>query len=243
MRHNSDEIFASPTNLNNFVTNSCSVFYKKPIFGRFFVFIFSEKTIPLKINYIIQYRMNIKNLFATLAIAFSFVLLTACGGSAQKETLTVDNVLSDPAAYVGQTVTVEGVCSHVCSKSGMKLFIQGASEDKTLRAESNSRLGKFDEESVDKKVRVKGTLVEDRITEADVQEMEKEIIAGTQVSHGEGGDGCETEQLAEGVAVGSSEMDRVNNFRARIAERKAEEGKDYLSFYHIDADSYHIVKQ
>ena len=89
---------------------------------------------------------------------------------------------------------------------------------------------------------VKGTLVEDRITEADLQKMEKDIAEGTTVSHGEGGEGCETEQLAEGVAVGSSEMDRVNDFRTRIAERKAAEGKDYLSFYHIAANSYHVVK-
>lgn len=183
-----------------------------------------------------------KTLLTTLTIV-SFILLTGCSGNAQKDTLTVDNLLADPATYVGQTVTVEGVCSHVCSKSGMKLFIKGSTEENMLRAESNSTLGKFNEESVDHKVRVKGTLVEDRITEADLQEMEKEIAAGTTVTHGEGGEGCETEQLAEGVTVGSSEMDRVNDFRARIAERKAAEGKDYLSFYHIAADSYHIVNQ
>ncbi|MEA4996658.1 MAG: hypothetical protein VB079_09220, partial [Petrimonas sp.] len=68
-------------------------------------------------------------------------------------------------------------------------------------------------------------------------------VKSTTVTHGEGGEGCETEQKAEGVAVGSSEMDRVNEFRTRLAERKASEGKDYLSFYHIAADSYSIVKK
>lgn len=187
-------------------------------------------------------HMNMKTLFTTLTSVLLFLFFTGCGGNAQKETLTVDNVLADPALYVGKTVAVEGVCSHVCSKSGMKLFIKGSSDAQTLRAESNSTLGKFNEESVDKKVRVKGTLVEEKITEADLQEMEIEIAAGTNVTHGEGGDGCETEQVAEGVTVGSSEMERVNDFRARIAERKAAEGKDYLSFYHIATDSYHVVK-
>lgn len=91
-------------------------------------------------------------------------------------------------------------------------------------------------------MRVTGKLVEERIDEAYLQEMEKEINDSTVVSHGEGGAGCETEQKAEGVTAGSSEMERVNNFRARIAERKAKDGKEYLSFYHIAADSYQIMK-
>ncbi len=181
-----------------------------------------------------------KTLFTTITVVFSFLVLSGCSGNSR--TLTVDNVLSDPEEFVGQSVTVEGLATHVCAKSGMKLFLQGSTDAQSIRAESNSTLGKFNEECVDNKVVVKGTLVEDRITEADLQKMEKDIAEGTTVSHGEGGEGCETEQLAEGVAVGSSEMDRVNDFRTRIAERKAAEGKDYLSFYHIAANSYHVVK-
>lgn len=180
-----------------------------------------------------------KTLFTTITVVFSLLVLSGCSGNSK--TLTVDNVLSNPEEFVGQPITVEGVATHVCSKSGMKLFLQGNTKEQTLRAESSSTLGKFDEACVDNKVVVKGTLVEDRITETDLQQMEKEIAEGTTVTHGEGGDGCETEQLAESVAVGSSEMERVNSFRARIAERKATEGKDYLSFYHIAANSYHII--
>ncbi|MDO5524143.1 MAG: hypothetical protein Q4G48_08895 [Bacteroidia bacterium] len=185
--------------------------------------------------------MKQKTLFAALSAVLLLLVLSGCTGNSRA--ITVDNILSHPEDYVGRNVAVEGVCTHVCSKSGMKLFIKGDAEENTLRAESNSTLGKFNAESVDHKVLVKGTLVEDRITEADLQEMEKEIAAGTTVAHGEGGEACETEQLAEGVAAGSSEMERVNDFRARIAERKAVEGKDYLSFYHIAAHSYHIVNQ
>ena len=181
-----------------------------------------------------------KTLFTTITVVFFFLILSGCTGNSK--TLTVDNVLSNPEEFVGQLITVEGFAPHVCQKSGMKLFLQGSSDAQSIRAESNSTLGKFNEECVDNKVVVKGTLVEDRITEADLQEMEKEIAEGTNVTHGEGGEGCETEQKTEGVAVGSSEMDRVNNFRTRIAERKASEGKDYLSFYYIAVDSYHIVK-
>lgn len=183
-----------------------------------------------------------KTLFTTITVIFSCLILSGCAGNSQKGPLTVDNILSNPDEYIGQSVTVEGLATHVCKKSGMKLFLQGSTEDKSIRAESNSTLGKFNEECVDNKVIVKGTLVEDRITEADLQQMEKDIADGANVTHGEGGEGCETEQIAEGVAVGSSELDRVNDFRTRIAERKASEGKEYLSFYHIAADSYNIAK-
>ena len=187
--------------------------------------------------------MKQKTSFTTFAVVFSFLLFSGCTGNSSKGTLTVDNLLSNPGEYAGQPVTVEGLATHVCAKSGMKLFLQGSSDAQSIRAESNSTLGKFNEACVDNKVVVKGTLVEERITEVDLQKMEQEIVEGTTVNHGEGGEGCETEQRAEGVAVGSSEMDRVNEFRTRLAERKASEGKDYLSFYHIAADSYSIVKK
>ncbi len=187
--------------------------------------------------------MKQRTSFTTFAVVFSFLVFSGCTGSSEKGTLTVDNLLSNPGEYVGQPVTVEGLATHVCAKSGMKLFLQGSSDTQSIRAESNSTLGKFNEACVDNKVVVKGTFVEERITETDLQKMEQEIVKSTTVTHGEGGEGCETEQKAEGVAVGSSEMDRVNEFRTRLAERKASEGKDYLSFYHIAADSYSIVKK
>lgn len=181
-----------------------------------------------------------KALLTSFASALLFSLLMACSGNAQKGTLTVGNLLANPASYVGQTVTVEGLCTHVCSKSGMKLFMADDADGQTIRVESNATLGKFDKETAEKIVVVRGTLVEEKITEADLQEMENEIAQGTTVTHGEGGEGCETEQKAEGTTVGSSEMERVNGFRARITERKAAEGKDYLSLYHIAADWYKV---
>lgn len=156
--------------------------------------------------------------------------------------MSVDDVLTNAESLIDQSVTVEGVATHVCSKSGMKLFLRGENEDQTLRVESSGTIGKFAPEAVDHNVRVEGKLVEERIDEAYCQQLEEEIKNNTLVSHGEGGKACETEQKAENIAVGSSEMGRVNSFRERIAKRKATEGKDYISFYHVAADSYRIIK-
>lgn len=185
-----------------------------------------------------------KLLIAAALVVASALILSGCSGnkSENKGTFTVENILADADNLIGNTIDIEGVCTHVCSKSGMKMFVADNEEAQTIRVESNSSIGKFDKEAEGSKVRVRGKLVEDRLTEADLQEMEKEVAEGTAVQHGEGGAGCETEQQAEGIEVGSSEMERINAFRTRIAERKAAEGKDYLSFYYIDAESYRILK-
>lgn len=50
--------------------------------------------------------------------------------SAAVDTLGVDSVLSDIAALEGDTVTVTGVCSHICKHGGKKAFLMGS--DSTL---------------------------------------------------------------------------------------------------------------
>ncbi len=186
--------------------------------------------------------MRTNKLLTTLAILFTAILVSCSGGKTQDSTVTVDDLFANPDSFIDQTVVVEGTCTHVCSRTGMKLFIEGENSEQSLRVESNSTLGKFDAESVDKKVRIEGKFVEERIDEEKLQEMEREIMEGTNVEHGEGGEGCATEQKAEGVKIGSSEMERIENFRARIAERMETEGKNYLSFYYIEAESFRIIE-
>jgi len=101
--------------------------------------------------------------------------------------MNVDELLMNAESLAGETVIVEGHCTHVCAKSGMKLFLQGTDKKQTLRAESDATLGKFDPASVEKNVRVRGKLVEEQISD------------NSPVSHGEEGEGCETEQAAEKI--------------------------------------------
>ena len=64
--------------------------------------------------------------------------------------------------------------------------------------------------------------------------------AQTEEKHGTTEAGCSSEQKARGETVANSTTERINNFRKRIAERSEKEGKNYLSFYHIDATQYNI---
>ena len=51
--------------------------------------------------------------------------------------------------------------------------------------------------------------------------------------------GCDAEKAAR-QETGNSVQERIADFRARIAARKAAEGKEYLSFYYVTASSYEI---
>ena len=58
--------------------------------------------------------------------------------------------------------------------------------------------------------------------------------------HGEQGEGgCSTEKKARGETANTPEA-RIADFRAKIADRQAKEGKAYLSFYYMQASSYEI---
>lgn len=87
-------------------------------------------------------------LFVTLVM--SMILFTGCSGN-QNRVLTVDQLMADAEMLAGETVTVTGMCSHVCSKSGMKLFLVDDNDKQSIRVESNGTIGKFDKEAVDKK--------------------------------------------------------------------------------------------
>ena len=88
---------------------------------------------------------------------------------------------------------------------------------------------------------VTSLLKEERIDEAYLAQWETRIAAGTVEEHGEDGEGCETELKAQGQEEVASETGRIKDFREKITERNETEGKNYLSFYFIEAKEYTIL--
>ncbi|GAE22007.1 hypothetical protein [Bacteroides pyogenes] len=152
--------------------------------------------------------------------------------------LDVDSLLANAGNLAGQEVTVEGVCTHTCKHGAKKIFLMGSDDTQTIRVEAGA-LGAFDAKCVNSIVRVKGYLKEQRIDEAYLQEWEAQINAQSEKKHGEGEEGCSTEKKARGETAATS-ADRIADFRAKIAANKEKSGKDYLSFYYIEATSYDI---
>lgn len=164
------------------------------------------------------------------------------GQTAMAGVIQIDSLLANAETLTGQDIEIEGVCTHICAHGGGKIFLMGTDDTKTIRAEAGEAIGSFKPETVNSIVRVKGKLVEDRIDEAYLTQWEEKVKAATAEKHGETEAGCSSEQKARGEAPADNTQQRIDNFRQRIAERKEKEGKDYLSFYHLDAASYEIQK-
>ena len=155
--------------------------------------------------------------------------------------MEVDNLLADAEKLTGGKVTVEGVCTHICQHGGGKIFLMGSDDTQTIRIDAGEKVGKFTPETVNSLVRINGTLNEERIDEAFLSQWEEQAKAQAAAQHGTAGSSCESDQKARGETPVNSVEERISNFRKRIAERQAKEGKNYLSFYSVTADSYEIL--
>ena len=175
--------------------------------------------------------MKTKTLSIAAAIMALFFIGTSCSNKQKntEETATteqttgameIDDLLANAESLTDQEVTIEGVCTHACKHEAAKL-------------------GSFDTKCVNSIVRVTGTLKEQRVDEAYLQQWESRLKAAAAEKHGEGEAGCSTEKKARGETANTPEA-RIADFRAKIAKRQAESGKPYLSFYYMEAANYEI---
>ena len=187
-----------------------------------------------------------------LAMVAAALMMVACGNNQNNkaaeeqaevaQAVMIDQVLAEGEALADQLIEIEGVCTHICSHSASKIFLLGENEGKTIRVEA-AELGSFDQKCVNSIVKVKGILHEERIDEAYLQAWEERIANKTEEKHGEGDGegGCDTEKAARGETANTS-VERIADFRAKIAARKEADGKEYLSFYYVEAKEYEIVE-
>ena len=194
--------------------------------------------------------MKTKKLTIALAIVVMTLIGTSCGNKQQKSAseatteqaassaLEIDSLLANAENLAGQEVTIEGVCTHACKHGAKKIFLMGSDDTQVTRVEAGT-LGAFDPKCVNSIVRVTGTLKEQRIDEAYLQNWEAQLKAQAAEKHGTGEAGCDSEKKARGETANSPEA-RIADFRAKIADRKAETGKEYLSFYFMEANSYEV---
>lgn len=124
--------------------------------------------------------------FAALA---AVVGLAACSKPAEKqETIySIDEVYTQADSLVGDTISFQGVCTHLCKHGGRKAFLMGSDENRILRVEG-AEMGNFDAACINNIVRVKGVL------HTFEYQPEPEDNPGEQ--HGTDGQGCETEKKA-----------------------------------------------
>lgn len=177
-----------------------------------------------------------------LMLAISALMLVSCG---KKETsaesvapaISVDSLLNNASALVGDTVDIEGLCTHLCKHGGRKAFLIGADSTQVLRCEATAEMGgAFSPDCVGQTLTVRGIVRENRIGENEVAQMEASRAAADSTAKAHGN--CDTEKKEQGQDSIDSFEARMADYRARIAARNETEGKDYLSFYYIEALEY-----
>lgn len=190
-------------------------------------------------------KTTLKRTFSIAALLMAAIaVFTACGNKQQQHKaeaalpLTVDSLMDQADRLVGQTVTLQGLCTHTCKHGAKKIFLRGSDDSHTLRIDAGE-LGAFDTACVNKQVLIVGTLSEERIDEAYLQRWEERLKENNAIQHGQGEAGCATEKNARQETADTADG-RIADFRAKIAKRQVEEGKDYLSFYFVKASSYEI---
>ena len=142
--------------------------------------------------------MKIKFMVAATLMA-ALVTTTSCGNSnkqsqsekteqAAPAALSIDNLLVHADSLANKEVTIEGICTHTCKHGATKIFLMGSDDTKTIRVEAGP-LGSFDTKCINAIVTVTGTLKEQRVDEAYLQNWEAKLKAQTEKSHG--AQGCD----------------------------------------------------
>lgn len=187
--------------------------------------------------------------FLTVGIValLGLAIMASCGDNKKKnkiKTYTIDQALAEGEKLVGDTITVTGVCTHVCKHGAKKMFVMGENDENTLRVEASEKVGSF-VDVVNNNVTATGVFEETRIDEAYLADWEAKVLESLQnePEHGDGeAAGCSADMQANKEKQANSQIERIENMRAGIAERTEKEGKAYLSFFYMTADSYTIVQ-
>ncbi len=155
----------------------------------------------------------LKRLIFILAIA-SFI--TSCGN---QKVYDVTSFLSEADNLVGKEIAIKGTVTHVCRHSGQKCFIKADGSDGTLRIEADGEIKSFSNELIDKEIIVLGSVREDRIDKAEIENDEKALnekkLEATD------------EEAKEHCAMEQKNIDDMKKWMKN-------HGKDYYAIYYIE---------
>lgn len=184
--------------------------------------------------------MNNK-LFALFILVMGF--LSSCDSGIKEEARDTknDTIQITVLSFAGQAdtlanrqVIIEGTVLHTCKHGGKRMFLVDGSDSIRVKITAGPEITKFDESLVGSRVRVFGTLKEERIDEKYLNEWENEV-KNPKENHEAG---------VHSGAKGHEEetpQDKLANIASLRADLKAS-GKDHLSFFSIEASKFVEIK-
>jgi len=133
----------------------------------------------------------------------------------------VDDLMSDPDAYVGKVIELEGLVTHVCKHSGKRLHLTSAATNEMVRVEATGDITQFERELEGSDVRITGLVQKQVIDEDYLSKWENEMA-----SKGENHDHSESVE----------ESEQITNMRKRLEDS----GQDQLVSYWVDGTSFEV---
>lgn len=149
-----------------------------------------------------------------------------------KITVLTFSSLADSLAK--RKVIIEGTVLHTCKHGGKRMFLVDGTDSVRVEITAGPDITKFDESLVGSRVRVWGTLNEERVDEKYLNEWENEVKnpkEDHEVGIHSGAQGHENQDA----------KDKLENIASLRADLKAS-GKDHLSFFSIEAWKYIELK-
>ena len=139
--------------------------------------------------------------------------------------LTVDQLLDQKDKLVNQEVILKGTVDHVCKHSGKRAFVFGSTEDLRIKIEAGGEIRGFDADLIGSDIEVRGILIEQRIDDAYINQMEDSM----KENHDGEGDGERHDDEEN-----KKQEDQIKKLREEIASTE----KGYKSIYHVDGISF-----
>lgn len=164
-----------------------------------------------------------------ILIALLSMVLSACNTKPQT---TSDNVydvqelLANMDQNIDQEITILGTVNHVCSHSGRRCFVIDSTGEYSIRIEAGGEIESFSKEIMGTDIKVKAIAKEDRMTIAEIDEWELEVLEKHPEDAEADGETC------------SAEMANINQMRAWMKEHN----KDYYAIYYLEGISYEQIQ-
>jgi len=176
-------------------------------------------------------------------IIMVLVVTAACNRGADKAEnkakndtvrMTVLSFEKQADSCINKPVIIEGTVLHVCKHGGDKMFLVDGTDSIRVQITTGPKIAKFDEALIGTRVRVSGTLKEERVDAKYLNEWEAEVkkpVENHQAGVHTGARGHEDQGVQE-------KLDQINALRDELKKS----GKDHLSFFSIEADKYSELK-
>ena len=135
---------------------------------------------------------------------------------------------------IDKPVIIEGTVLHLCKHGGKRMFLVDGTDSISVLVTTGPKIVKFDDALVGSRVRVFGTLREERIDTKYLNEWEAEVnkpVENHKAGIHTGAKGHEDQGVQD-------KLDQINSLREDLKNS----GKDHLSNFSIEADHFIELK-